>query len=1303
MSLRPSPLAVSKSFSVSLRRAFRGWMTGLALLALICLALAPAASAQVSFGGIQSTIPGPQTSSSWGGAVGVASDSSGTLYIGEYSKSDIYKVNGTTHALTSWLSGPISCGGFFTSISSPQLFVMDASNNLYVANEGANNIIEINTTTSTCTKYFPAASVFALALSSSGDLYWGSNVSGLVEKIPSVATAANGAASTAVISSGLSAVTGLAFAPTTVGGFTAGDLIVSDYSQGNVYQYLVNLGFGTRNTVATGFTHPFGVMFDTANNLYLSVTGSNNVRKFLPGSNYSQASSVLAIPYAVGAEGVGQDMYGNLYFTAYANGGTQSTLTELCTNLGSCINPVTNVGSSSPTYSANYQISAGTTVAGFNLVDQGNSSASSEFGFPTSDSNPAQCGVILYTAAAACDVDFVFSPKYPGTRYGAIQVLGTGFTILNSVFVGGTGVGPEVAYLPGAQSTVGTGLTTPNGVGADGYGNVYAFSTTSSGSLIKVTSGGVQSTIACCTGLTPATLSSPTGAAVDGAGNVYVSDYNNNRVLKIPYNSNLGTYGSAVLVMGGLNGPNGVAVDINGNVYIANTQALQVLKVPWNGTSYGSAVTVENTSRVTGVAVDGNLNVYAAYYYAGTVVKIPWTGSAYGTSVSVGTGWSGPNGVAVDGTGNVYVADSVANKVSVVPWNGTSYGTQYVLANAANNGLGNAAGVAMDAAGDVFIADYAKNRIVKLSDGTAPTVTFPTATNVGSTDSTDGPLGFTLLNIGNAALNIAVPSSGTNPNISAAFPYNATSTCPQLSTSSSVTSETQGSSCTYLVNFIPTAGGTNNGTLVLTDNNLNVTATTQSVPLVGTGVSVTQIAWGTLPATPIFVNGNAGSAVTVQEENASNAVVTSATDLITITVTGPNSYSKTYTSTAVAGIATFNLSAVPLPAAGTYTYTASLTGLTSITAPEVVNLITPTLTWTPTAPGGGTVTGTGTNTVATIPYPTPLGTLLNASTNAPDTSTCTYTATPSGGAVTSASVETVGSYTLGVTCTPTGASVGVYAVITSTISLTVTKATPTVTTTASPNPSALNSAISVVGTLSGSGVTPTGTVTFFDGTTQIGTGTLVAGVFTITYTPTTTGSHSLTVQYGGDSNYLTGTSPIYTQIVVDFSIATSTPTATVMPGGTATFNLTETPVGNTTFPNAIVLTAAGAPASALSVTLTPNPIPAASGTTAFTLTVVTANSVANLQPHPASPLRKLVPFSLALLLLPFAGRMRRRLPGMVRAVILFAAVLIAIGGLSGCGNQPSGYFGHGVTNYTIVVTGTSGTLNHSTSVTLTVE
>jgi hypothetical protein len=61
--------------------------------------------------------------------------------------------------------------------------------------------------------------------------------------------------------------------------------------------------------------------------------------------------------------------------------------------------------------------------------------------------------------------------------------------------------------------------------------------------------------------------------------------------------------------------------------------------------------------------------------------------------------------------------------------------------------------------------------------------------------------------------------------------------------------------------------------------------------------------------------------------------------------------------------------------------------------------------------------------------------------------------------------------------------------------------------------------------MSGSGANPTGTVTFFDGTTTLDTATLNAnGVASYSTKTLAMGVHIITATYGGNTNYLTVTS-----------------------------------------------------------------------------------------------------------------------------------------------------------------------------------
>jgi polygalacturonase len=98
------------------------------------------------------------------------------------------------------------------------------------------------------------------------------------------------------------------------------------------------------------------------------------------------------------------------------------------------------------------------------------------------------------------------------------------------------------------------------------------------------------------------------------------------------------------------------------------------------------------------------------------------------------------------------------------------------------------------------------------------------------------------------------------------------------------------------------------------------------------------------PSTLIY--GTAPGTVTVAVEDSVGDVTTS-TASVTLTVTGPNSYSHVYTASAVNGTATFSLTS-SLPGVGSYGYVASSSGLTSTgTASETVSAATLTVTAQP--------------------------------------------------------------------------------------------------------------------------------------------------------------------------------------------------------------------------------------------------------------------------------------------------------------------------------------------------------------------
>jgi hypothetical protein len=84
---------------------------------------------------------------------------------------------------------------------------------------------------------------------------------------------------------------------------------------------------------------------------------------------------------------------------------------------------------------------------------------------------------------------------------------------------------------------------------------------------------------------------------------------------------------------------------------------------------------------------------------------------------------------------------------------------------------------------------------------------------------------------------------------------------------------------------------------------------------------------------------------------------------------------------------------------------------------------------------------------------------------------------------------------------------------------------PTVALAASESTIPYQASITFTATAAGSGATPTGTVTFLDGATQLGTSTLSAtGAATLTVKALSVGMHSIQASYGGDSNFSAATS-----------------------------------------------------------------------------------------------------------------------------------------------------------------------------------
>jgi sugar lactone lactonase YvrE len=410
----------------------------------------------------------------------------------------------------------------------------------------------------------------------------------------------------------------------------------------------------------------------------------------------------------------------------------------------------------------------------------------------------------------------------------------------------------------------------------------------------------------------------------------------------------------------------------------------------------------------------------------------------------------------------------------------------------------------------------------------------------------------------------------------------------------------------------------------------------------------------------------------------------------------------------VSGPATITGSSLNIVGAGTVVVAASQAGnqtwlaATSVNQTIVVNQATPTIAWPSPAP---------------VVYGTALsGKQLDATASVPGS----LAYSPSAGATPAVGVDL-----LTVTFTPTDTAD--YKSATASASLTVTPATPKIALATSTNPQYVTDAVVFTAALtSAAGAQPSGAVSFLDGDTVLGSATIAAGVASFTTTSLAIGPHTITAVYSGDANYLPVTSAALTQVIQDFNLTLSTPTGgsptnSVQPGGTATYSLVFNPVNGSVFAQPVSLAVAGLPPGA-TATFTPNVIPANSGSANVTLTVSLAAVTGQLRSvdrlRPLDQLRPLdrsrakpLSWALALVLLPFFARARRvaRLLGKAgagrwAALLVFAVVgMGALLGIAGCGAKSSGFFGQPPQTYVLTITGTSGALSHSTTVTLTVE
>ena len=682
---------------------------------------------------------------------------------------------------------------------------------------------------------------------------------------------------------------------------------------------------------------------------------------------------------------------------------------------------------------------------------------------------------------------------------------GLGIDAAGDIYVSGTSSTVWVIYA-GGTGTAGTNLISLEaGVSSPKLGYIYRVAgsgtTGNGGDGSLATSSTVE-------------LHGVDDIKLDAAGNMYIVDQGNNAIREVSVstgdiatiaggggtssgasgNSPNGTPASSSL----LNQPYAVVVDASKNVYISDKNNNLIRMIYEGGSTAAALVALEDPSVASPVAGD-------LYTIAGG------GGDTYPYGVlSTSAKLNGTTGVALDWAGNLYLAINGYNLVaelnaqtgslSVIAGTGavgTSTGTDGDGGIATMALLNSLRGVTVDSAGRIYITDSNNLRIRQV--GPQGLIVFPGQ----GINTTSAPKVTTLTNVGNTTLSFTGGSpgfSGTNASDFGIDTASSSNTC-------NFTSLAPGANCALAVTYAPQGNG----------------ASTATLSFITDGVLTTQ---------PLLLQGASLPATTTKLQVSANSVASGSAVTFTATVAGSASVGGNVSfynyGSSLLGTSVLNSSG-----AAAFSYTPITTGLLLVTAVYSgdkanagssssaisVNVTgsaasTTKLAASSSAIGQGqnvtltaTVTGGGATPTGTVTFSVGTSVLGKTNLNGSRQAVLSSTTLPAG----PDNVEA--SYSGDATYMASTSTVAIQVTGTPTISLTASAATVN---------AGVNETFTV--TVAGNGVVPTGTVTFYAGTTTLDAIPLASGISAFSTAALADGSYSMTAVYSGDSNYTAVTS-----------------------------------------------------------------------------------------------------------------------------------------------------------------------------------
>ncbi len=616
----------------------------------------------------------------------VAKDAAGNFYISDHYGHTIRKMTAlgvvTTHAGQPGMSGSANGPRSVARFAFPSGLVVDASNNVFVADTDNHAIRKIT----------PAGVVTTVA----GGTYGTNDGVGLAARF------------SGPYGVGLDAANNLYVADT-------GNSAIRKVTPGGVVTTLAGItlvpGTNDGTGAAARFNRPYDLTVDSDGSIYVADSANHTIRKVTPGgavTTFAGQAGVIGDYNGIGAlamfympMGVALDGAHNLYVADTFNG-----LIRKITPAGLVSKLTYTFGSGyldGAAAGARFNYAMGLVVDALGnlliadaqnnvirkLTAAGVVSTFAGMG-PGSEDGPGRAARFSGPVGVAVEAHgIVYVSDTDNSTIRKILPDGTVSTFAGTVGMGGetNGMGPAAAF------------RCPSGLAVDASNNLYVADRNNS-LIRRITPAGSVSTFAGAggTGFNDGTTATahfnyPQAVAVDSHGVVYVSDTFSHTIRKIaggnvttlagrPYHSGTNDGSGAAAYF---NTPLGLAVDGAGSVYVADSFNHTVRKINPAGVvstlagvprSYGVVDGTGSTARFSspmGLAMDGMENLYVAEGN-GTIRKVTRTGivttlagaantAGYADGFGPAARFNVPNALAVDRTGILYIADTQSSLI----------------------------------------------------------------------------------------------------------------------------------------------------------------------------------------------------------------------------------------------------------------------------------------------------------------------------------------------------------------------------------------------------------------------------------------------------------------------------------------------------------------------------------------------------------------------------------------------------------------------------------------------------------------